>query len=200
MSKKIRNTKRLWYEEGYSIQNISGTTMQGFFGRGKTCVVMDVKFKLIDGTPVSFEKEWKKIKRLAKRQNMRAIPVAETYGDGADNLSHLLLVSDKMIEGARDDARKVANSLEKSYWLIQGLPEAIEVKEELFTLYVTFKNLCKRASTHTGKQSASGSLENLYETWVKAGQMFVKLGSKIKEIDELKDQRLSEGILAYYSH
>lgn len=141
MSRKAKNTVKMWVEEGYMIEEMGQRYTKSM------TLEITLRFKNQSGQPVNFYEDRVKMKNLAKRQDFIAIPLTKDNGSG---LAEVLLVNHKLIYRMADKLQELWEDYNnsKGYWRIQGdveylnlLNKVNQASETLYELYQLTKKM-----------------------------------------------------------
>lgn len=112
MKSKIRNTEKMWGEEGYDIEAYSIKYLSK-----NVYAEYHLTFKKKNNEEVSFEEEWKTLKTLAARQGFCIMPVTHSNQDGH---AEVLLINKISIKYVDHEFSTLQEEIRKTYWHIQG--------------------------------------------------------------------------------
>lgn len=165
MSRKTKNTSKMWYQEGYRV------VRNRYTQRGSDVLDMRLCITRIDGQKIEFKNEWDAIKKLAQRQEFYVYPMTES---NEDEQAQVYLIKRDTMYQLPNNLRTVYKLLSLNYWVIQRDEEMIGYLQALERLHEWAKKMIRIQNTMSSKNSS--------------GIHYMKDGRGYEEFDEFRDE------------
>lgn len=146
MSRKAKNTLRIWSEAGYMLSSITVRTMS------KETMEMVVHIKPKQDENIDFLKDRIIMRDLARRQDLYAIPYTDINEDGN---AEVLLVNRDLIYKREKQMKALVEEYRASYWYIQrdesfvrNVKELNKVRSRLIAFQKEYKRMMGEHDGH----------------------------------------------------